>query len=395
MSNEKKCTTKKKIKSKKKATPAEAAMDNDAQDQAYDTQTAESSMAEEMHEFMDEFGSIVYIPDTTNMGTVEPKDVEWLWRPYIPLGEMTSMIGDGDAGKSTLIAYIASRVTTGRRFHLCDDEVSVGSVIWIVQEEDKEKGLARKLEANCADVDKVEHFVTVSKKGESKIFFDVTRHIDALRLQCKLMGDVKLIIIDPITAFIGDTNANCNSAVRQMLLKLNDVAREFNCAVININHVNKDEEKSLINRGLGSQAFKTAVRSQVVVHRGTDPETGHKLNRRYFGVHKGNYIEEDCPKVLVFKIEKWACWFEPEPANKSLDYVVKGEGPKGRPKKKKSKEYEDWLVGKLKKGVRAEEAIEVAKALNINRGHAYEIAKKVGFDTNGRKNNGMWLKSEK
>jgi hypothetical protein len=44
---------------------------------------------------------------TVSAADIEPEDVEWLWEPYIPKGELTMIGGDPGARKSTLTRFLA------------------------------------------------------------------------------------------------------------------------------------------------------------------------------------------------------------------------------------------------------------------------------------------------
>lgn len=44
---------------------------------------------------------------------VEPKEVRWLWYPYIPLGKVTLVHGDSGDGKSTFALNLAALLTRG------------------------------------------------------------------------------------------------------------------------------------------------------------------------------------------------------------------------------------------------------------------------------------------
>ena len=44
---------------------------------------------------------------------VEPKEVSWLWYPYIPFGKVTLIHGDSGDGKSTLALNLAALLTRG------------------------------------------------------------------------------------------------------------------------------------------------------------------------------------------------------------------------------------------------------------------------------------------
>ena len=44
---------------------------------------------------------------------IEPKEVDWLWYPYIPYGKITIVQGDPGEGKSTFVLNLAAMLTTG------------------------------------------------------------------------------------------------------------------------------------------------------------------------------------------------------------------------------------------------------------------------------------------
>ena len=47
---------------------------------------------------------------------IEPKEVKWLWYPYIPVGKVTLLQGDPGDGKSKLMLSIAA---LSQRANLC------------------------------------------------------------------------------------------------------------------------------------------------------------------------------------------------------------------------------------------------------------------------------------
>ena len=46
---------------------------------------------------------------------VTPKEVEWLWYPYIPLGKLTVIQGDPGDGKSTFVLNIVAQLTSEKQ----------------------------------------------------------------------------------------------------------------------------------------------------------------------------------------------------------------------------------------------------------------------------------------
>ena len=53
---------------------------------------------------------------------IEPKEVKWLWYPYIPFGKVTLLQGDPGDGKSKLMLSIAALLSNGEPLPFTDEE---------------------------------------------------------------------------------------------------------------------------------------------------------------------------------------------------------------------------------------------------------------------------------
>ena len=51
---------------------------------------------------------------------IEPKEVKWLWYPYIPVGKVTLLQGDPGVGQSKLMLSLAGR-KRAYDYHLSDN----------------------------------------------------------------------------------------------------------------------------------------------------------------------------------------------------------------------------------------------------------------------------------
>jgi len=84
-------------------------------------------------------------------------------------------------------------------------------------------------------------------------------------------NQAKLLIIDPIQAFIGaKVDMNRANEVRPIFRKLGDIAQRIGCAILLIGHLNKAVGVQSTYRGLGSIDFTASVRSLLFICKGKD-----------------------------------------------------------------------------------------------------------------------------
>ena len=67
---------------------------------------------------------------------VEPKEIKWLWYPYIPFGKLTMIIGDSGDGKSTFALNLAAILTRGDTLPFTEASNGPMNVIYINAEDD-------------------------------------------------------------------------------------------------------------------------------------------------------------------------------------------------------------------------------------------------------------------
>ena len=79
-------------------------------------------------------------------------------------------------------------------------------------------------------------------------------------------NQVRLLIIDPVQAFIGaDVDMNRANEVRPVFRKLGMIAEKTGCAIVLIGHLNKSSGTQSTYRGLGSIDIMAAVRSLLFI----------------------------------------------------------------------------------------------------------------------------------
>ena len=134
-----------------------------------------------------------------------------------------------------------------------DTPVRKGSVL-LCSSEDDAGIIRRRLDVNGADPANVLVCSGVHA-GEKHGGFDLSQHAEALEQFLDDMSDLRLIVLDPVTAYLGQTNANSNAEVRNVLSPLAELAARRQVTIIGVNHHNKRQDLSFMYRGLGSTGF--------------------------------------------------------------------------------------------------------------------------------------------
>lgn len=230
---------------------------------------------------------------------------EFLWNPYLPIGEITVMYAAGGTGKSYATIGIAADITTGRslpRYGIEQVNVNPEKVLFISAEDNESIILSRMTEAggnpkNCF----VLKTPKTKKDLDSDSFLLPQNKDDTERIQAfsSLLEQIrpKLVIIDPWSVYIGDDkNMNKANDVRAITNVLTVLAKEYNCAILIVAHVNKMPQTENANNAVsGSTALIDAARSALCVR-----SFGADSDRRVIIQTKSNYQKK--AKSVCYRI---------------------------------------------------------------------------------------------
>ena len=198
--------------------------------------------------------------EITRASEVKVKSVEWLWYPYIPYGKVTVIQGEAGDGKSTFILKLAAMLTRGEPMPFTDGEgAEPVNVIYQSTEDDADDTIVPRFIAAGGDTDRL---LFISEK-ERYLSFSDERLLEAIR-----QTEAKLIILDPLSAYIGETTSiNSANEVRRQFRPLIDIAKEQGCAIVIVHHMNKAIGQKALNRSVGSVDIVGAARSVLLVGR--------------------------------------------------------------------------------------------------------------------------------
>ena len=196
---------------------------------------------------------------------IEPREVKWLWYPFIPAGKVTLLQGDPGDGKSTFILTIAAMLTRGEvlPFTECEFPPEPMNVLYQTSEDD-------------ADDTVVPRFIRAGGVGERLHFIDESKTcvtFDDARIRKAIEEtNAKLLVLDPLSSYIGNCSMNAANEVRPVFNHLIQTAKETGCAIVIVNHLNKMYGTKAIYRTPGSIDVVGAVRSALLIARDPDDE---------------------------------------------------------------------------------------------------------------------------
>jgi putative DNA primase/helicase len=331
-----------------------------------------------------------------------PQKVRWLWPDRIPLGRITLLVSDPGLGKSLLTLDIAARVSRGAPWPDANDETrmtndetsdhssldirhssfanSPASVLLLTAEDDFADTVRPRLEALGADCDRILGIATVPGNDPQDVprAFALTRDIARLRDLLVAMPDCRLIVIDPISAYLGRTNEHSNSDIQSLLLGLTTIARERDIAILAVSHLRK-KDGAAIYRPMGSLAFVAASRAGWAICK--DPVDPSK---RLFLPVKNNLA----PHItgLAYKIETSPdhrapiIHWSPEPVTDSVEFAIHAARAAGRPDEERQYAIK-WLTERLTKSPhKASDIREAAEVQGITYGTLRRAFRDIGGD---------------
>jgi len=202
---------------------------------------------------------------------VEATEIDWIWPGRVARGKITLLAGHPGQGKSFLTCDIAARVSAGLAWPDGSPANEPGDVLILNCEDDPSDTIRPRLDAAGADVRRV-HFVdgVASLVREQTIDpFELAEHTPILREHILANPGVRMLVLDPVTAFASDRDDNKNAQVRGMLRPLAELAHETDVAVVLVTHLNKGFGEA-VHRVLGSVAWSAAARAAWAIVR--DPE---------------------------------------------------------------------------------------------------------------------------
>jgi hypothetical protein len=211
------------------------------------------------------------------MDTVSRTPVTWLWWPYLAIGKLAMVDGDPGIGKSLLLTQIAAALSKSYPLPDQDGKTTFATggphtTVMLSTEDGLADTLKPRLDdagADCSQIKVLTHWTDDNGDLHPFTFFDLPilkKVLDAYH--------PRLVIIDPIQAYLGGIDINRANETRPLLAALHQLAEQYQCAIACIRHPAKAHQGGkALHRGLGSVDFIGAARTAMFVEQHPLSET--------------------------------------------------------------------------------------------------------------------------
>jgi putative DNA primase/helicase len=198
-----------------------------------------------------------------------PKQIDFLWPGRIARGKHTAIAGEPGDGKSQLSIYVAATISRGGEWPCGEGRAPIGNVIILNAEDGADDTVVPRLIAAGADLERV-HIVSavLQEGGKGRRTFNLQADLALLERKIAEISDVALVIIDPISSYMGKADSHKNAEVRGALEPLNEMAERLKVAILSITHFSKSgagNNSKALHRFIGSIAFVGAPRAAFAV----------------------------------------------------------------------------------------------------------------------------------
>lgn len=203
----------------------------------------------------------------------------YMWKDYLPEGQLVHFVGPSAQGKSPVTMDLAARISAGLEWPDGEpNKLGPKKVVILADEDNASSVILPRLVVAGATVSNIFSLTmvkTVSGADQEKSTA-LDTDLAALADKLRTMKGLGLVIIDPITNYLGKASMNKEEDVRSILMPLSKLAQELKITIITVGHMNKKEAGTPIERVMGAAAFLGVARAAYMF--GFDPEDDSKFS---------------------------------------------------------------------------------------------------------------------
>src|SRR5512132_556712 len=184
------------------------------------------------------------------LDTYQTRAVEWLDKPFLQRSAFHVLAGRKGSCKGTYLCGLAARVTSG------DLYPEPKRVLVVTSEDSIELDFRPRVLAAAGDP----RLVTIVNGP-----FRMPADLDWLKRTALELGNVGLIIIDPIGNHLNGADTDKEGQVRDAIAPLNEIADELELMVFGVRHLGKDSSRGALASVLGSTAWVDVPRCVILM----------------------------------------------------------------------------------------------------------------------------------
>jgi len=335
--------------------------------------------------------------DYEKLSSFTRSELQFLWKNRFIKGKLNLLGGDGSTGKTWFVCYMCATISTGRDWPdgaPCEQ----GGCIYFTSEDSAADTILPRVEDQGGDPDHVYMPSVVKNKlrntQEEFVILDtdvLEQMIDKIEADY-YPGYIKLIIFDPVTAFMGLIDEFKNNQVRAAFRPIMRLAEERGITLLGLGH----PKKNALLFGTAAEAWSGSVAYVNAARMVWNVYHDKKSGIRTMLASKFNLVEE--APGLEYNVRKGVIHFMRTGIDMLADDFLEEYRAKTRKGKRKfdNSEAEEWLAHFLKDGPKpcghrddsgnADTIFGHAKRLKFGINGIYEAAKslhvlkrKIGF----------------
>ncbi|QJD31389.1 AAA family ATPase [Methylococcus geothermalis] len=243
--------------------------------------------------------------------SVQPEPVRWLWPGWLAKGKLHVIAGQPGTGKTSLALSLAATLTAGGRWPDGTPAAPGNVLIWSGEDDVRDTLMPRLL--SCGADPKRCFFITDVQAEDGRRPFDPSRDMPALLRAAREVGEVRLLLVDPIVSAVA-ADSHKNAEVRRGLAPLVTLAERLDCALLGISHFSKGSAgRDPLERVTGSLAFGALARIVFAAFKRSEEDGGGRCLARVksnLGPDEGGFIYElvldalaDHPGVTATRVD--------------------------------------------------------------------------------------------
>jgi hypothetical protein len=306
-------------------------------------------------------------PVLVRLSDVAPEVIDWIRPGHLARGKKTLFAGDPGKGKSTLLYDAAARITRGAPWPE-GGYAPLGNVLFLIAEDGLADTVRPKVDLHGGDPARI-YVLDGVREGAGQRMVNLARDIAAIEAAIAEIRP-ELVVIDPITAYLGKTDSYKDSEVRGVIAPLLATIAKYRCALATVAHLSKDQQRAALHRPGGSIAFVAAARLAFAV--GADPNDD---DRRIIAPLKSNICA--LAPSLAFRLPDGRVEWETEPVALDADALLR-QAPTAD-EREEHVDGEAFLREFLADGPQASvDVLKAAESNGISRRTLFRIKARIG-----------------